>query len=370
MIRVANISALYGGGGAESMAVQLMRNLDRERFEVMAISLFDPLGTELEKSLARNSIPLLHLGKRRGLDPGAFLKVARALERLRPDVIHTHQYVLRYVLPYMLYRRPPAMVHTVHNLAEKEVSRSGRIVNRLAFKLGVQPVAIAEEVDESIRSLYGLDDLPLIPNGIPVEDFQQPPGRQDAWRKREGFDPADVLFVSVSWLRPQKNPLLLLEAFARGPASNPRARLLFVGKGPLSPELEQKIDAAGLKEQVRLLGMRSDIPEILGAADVFALSSDWEGNPLSVMEAMAAGRPVISTAVGGVPELVEDGGCGLLVPPRDPETLSRAMESLLEKPGLRERLGAAAAERARKRFGVETMTRAYEDLYETMLTRK
>ena len=170
----------------------------------------------------------------------------------------------------------------------------------------------------------------------------------------------------MAWLRPQKNPALLLEAFRRGPAPDPRAHLLFVGiadlqSGDLQSELERQIGASGLRERVHLLGLRSDVPEILNAADVFVLGSDYEGNPLAVLEAMAAGKPIVSTAVGGVPELVE-GGCGLLVPPRDAQALSKAMGYMLESPEARKSMGEASARRAVERFELRVMTGAYEDL--------
>jgi glycosyltransferase involved in cell wall biosynthesis len=259
------------------------------------------------------------------------------------------------------------MVHTVHNLAEKEIDWSGRLVHRIAFWRGVLPVAIAREVADSLRRVYRIDDFPLIPNGIPVDAFRQPSIVRERWRNKEGFAPTDVLFVCVGGLRPQKNPALLLEAFLRGPASDPRAQLLFVGRGVLRPELERQIGASGLQGRVHLLGLRSDIPEILNGADVFVLSSDYEGNPLSVMEAMAAGKPMICTAVGGVPELIEDGRDGLLVPRGDAKALSRAMGQMLEHPQIRTSMGEAAAKKATKRFGLQAMTEAYEDLYRTAL---
>jgi glycosyltransferase involved in cell wall biosynthesis len=306
------------------------------------------------------------MGKEKGFDSSVVARVARTLEHFRPDVVHTHTYALRYALPYMLYRRVPAMVHTVHNLAEKEIEWYGRWVHRLAFRRGVLPVAIAREVANSIRRVYGIDEFPLIPNGIPVDAFRGPSIDRERWRNKEGFVPTAILFVCVAWLRPQKNPALLLESFRLGPASDPRAHLLLVGTGPLRSELERQIVASGLQERVHLLGNRADVPEILNAADVFVLSSDYEGNPLSVMEAMAAGKPMICTAVGGVPELVED-GCGLLVPPRDAQALSRAMSHMLEDPNARKSMGEKSARRAVEHFGLRVMTEAYEDLYKEIV---
>ena len=131
-------------------------------------------------------------------------------------------------------------------------------------------------------------------------------------------------------------------------------------------ELERQIGASGLQGRVHLLGTRADVPEILNAADVFVLSSDYEGNPLSVMEAMAAGKPMICTAVGGVPELVED-GCGLLVPPRDAQALSKAMSHVLENPSARKSMGERSARRAVERFDLRAMTEAYEALYKKLV---
>jgi glycosyltransferase involved in cell wall biosynthesis len=368
LIRVVHVvSDFGGGGGAETVAANLLRTADPEHFDARAISLWGPFGWEgLEETLAQDGVPVRYMDKQRGFDSSVVARVARTLEHFRPHVVHTHTYALRYALPYMLYRRVPAMVHTVHNLAEREIQWYGRWVHRLAFRRGVLPVAIAREVADSIRRVYGIDRFPLIPNGIPVDTYRSPSIDRERWRNKEGFSPTDILFVCVAWLRPQKNPVLLLESFRRGPASDPRAHLLLVGIGPLRSELERQIGASGLQKRVHLLRIRADVPEILNAADVFVLSSDYEGNPLSVMEAMAAGKPMICTAVGGVPELVED-GCGLLVPPRDAQALSKAMSQMLENPNARKSMGEKSARRAVERFDLRAMTEAYEDLYRRLI---
>jgi len=367
LIKVMHVVTDFYGGGAEKVAANLLRTSDPEHFDMRAISLRGPIGSQdLEETLAQDGVPVWYMGKKRGFDSSVIARVARTLEHFRPHVVHTHTFALRYALPYMLYRRVPAMVHTVHNLAEKETQWYGRWVHRLAFRRGVLPVAIAREVAYSIRRVYGIDEFPLIPNGIPVDAFRSSSIDRERWRNKEGFMPTEVLFVCVAWLRPQKNPVLLLESFRRGPASDPRAHLLLVGTGPLRSELERQIGAAGLQGRVHLLGKRADVPEILNAADVFVLSSDYEGNPLSVMEAMAAGKPMICTAVGGVPELVED-GCGLLVPPRDAQALSKAMSHMLENPNARKSMGEKSARRAVERFDLRAMTEAYEDLYRRLI---
>jgi glycosyltransferase involved in cell wall biosynthesis len=371
LIRVLHVVSDFRSGGAEQVAANLLLTADPEQFDARAIALRGPFGLASERTLAEGGIWVWYMGKERGLDPSVLGRVARTMEHFRPQVVHTHTYALRYALPYMLYRRVPAMVHTVHNLAEREIGWYGRWVHRLAFRWGVLPVAIASEVADSIHRVYGIDDPPLIPNGIQLETFRKPSIDREEWRNQEGFAPTDVLFVCVAWLRPQKNPALLLEAFRRGPASDPRAHLLFAGtgdeqSGSLKSELERQIDAWGLRERIHLLGLRSDVPELLNAADVFVLSSDYEGNPLAVMEAMAAGKPMVCTAVGGVPELVED-GCGLLVPPQDAQALSKAMSNMLENPKARKFMGEKSARRAVERFDLRAMTEAYEDLYRSLI---
>lgn len=371
MIRVLHVVGDFSSGGAERVAANLLQTLDPEQFDARAISLRGPLGSALEQTLAEDKIPVWYMGKKKGFNPLVLARVTRTMERFRPQVVHTHIYALRYAFPYMLFRRVPAMVHTVHNLAEREIEWYGRWVHRLAFRRGVVPVAIAGEVADSFRRVYGIEDFPLIPNGIPVDRFRDPSIDRERWRNKEGFATTDVLFVCVATLRPQKNPALLVEAFYRGAASDPRAHLLFAGvadlkSGDLESKLERQIVALGLQERVHLLGLRSDIPELLNAADVFVLSSDYEGNPLAVLEAMAAGKPIISTAVGGVPELVE-GGCGLLVPPGDAQALSEAMRRMLENPNVRKSMGEKSARRAVERFDLRVMTGAYEDLYRTLI---
>ncbi len=341
----------------------LVGALDRDRFEVEALSLFDELDPEMEAALARTGRPVHLLGKRLGPDLRMPGRVDRVIRAFRPHVVHSHRYVLAYALPSIVGRRVPLALHTIHNLAEREAGTVGRRIQALAFRLGVVPVAIAEQVAESLERVYGPGNYPLIPNGVDLERFRSPEVGRAVWRRREGIDPNSVVFVAVGRLDRQKNHALLLEAFAAQAASDPRARLLIAGEGEFGDALESQAVALGIEEHVRFLGRRGDIPDVLAAADVFAASSDWEGNPLAVMEAMAAGLPVVHTAVGGVPELVTGGRDGILCPPGDRDALAAALSRMLHDVALRERLGLAAAEAAAARFSLGAMVHAYERLY-------
>jgi glycosyltransferase involved in cell wall biosynthesis len=145
---------------------------------------------------------------------------------------------------------------------------------------------------------------------------------------------------------------------------------VIVGEGPDRPALEAEIERLGIGDRVRLLGERRDVPELLGAADVFVLSSRSEGLPVSVLEAMVAGLPVVASRVGGVGELVEDEETGLLVAPGNPDELSTALERVLGDRELRRRLGAAGRERVERHFDLESFRRAHLDLYYRELTRE
>src|SRR5438045_1699978 len=190
---------------------------------------------------------------------------------------------------------------------QREVEPRARWIQRYAYRRVVVPVAVAKRVAVSLKSLYGVQDCRVIANGIPTDGYANPRISRNEWRAKEGFRESDILFVCVARFAPQKNHALLLNAFAQGPASNPNAHLVLVGEGVLQAELEAQAKRLKLTRQVHFLGLRADVPDVLGAMDIFVLSSDWEGNPLSILEAMAAGLPIVSTAVGGVPDLFENG---------------------------------------------------------------
>ena len=346
-IRVLEVLATLKRAGAERTAVTLAAGLDRARFECEVVSLYDPFPGGFEPELAAAGTAARHLGKHAGFDPRIYPRLARVMREFRPAAVHTHSYVLRYALP--VSRAP--IVHTVHNLAGREVDRLGRLLHRLALRRGVRFVAIGREVARSFRETYGAEPAAIIPNGI---DLAPPRAGRAEWRRAHGFTEEDVLIVSVARLDPQKNPLLLIDALP----PDPRCHLLLAGDGTLSGEVRRR---AG--ERVHLLGVCTDVADLLRAADLFALASDYEGLPVAVIEAMAAGLPVVATAVGGVPELVEHEITGLLAPPRDGPALARALATLSADASRRAVMGARGAERAR-RFGAATMIEAYAALFE------
>jgi len=352
-----------GTGGAERLVASLAPELRRCGHSVGVVSQYDGRGSWLAGQLESQGIELRFLGKRRGLDLRMIPRMARAIRDFRPDVVHSHSaHVLRYAIPAVLLSRPCPIVHTLHNLAERETDRPGAVLQFVAFRAGVTSVAIGQAVAESMQRLYRLAPRRIIPNGIRVSEFEEVPGSRQEIRSALGLPPQSPVFIAVGRFSEQKNHAALLEAFASDRLRALGTHLLLAGDGELRGALVETAGVLRLGERVHFLGTRQDVPGLLHAADVFVLTSRWEGNPLSVMEAMAAGRPVVATSVGCVPELVSP-DTGRLVAPGDGAGLECAMFELASDLALAQAKGRSAARVARERFDVSVMARAYERLY-------
>ncbi len=203
--------------GLERVVVSLSKLAERSQYQVSVASLYGEEEGSLAETLARLGIEVFRLGKRPGLDVRMLPRFRKVLLRVRPHVVHTHNFVLRYTLAPALSARVPLLIHTIHNVADKEVDRSGLWLQRWAFRGAVHPVAIAQEVADSYRRVYGRPCPHLIPNGIAVEEYRSPAIPRAEFRKRNGVANDDLLFVCVARFFPQKNHRLLLESFAAWP---------------------------------------------------------------------------------------------------------------------------------------------------------
>jgi glycosyltransferase involved in cell wall biosynthesis len=361
-LRILQLAPALVVGGAERTVALLARELRRAGHTVAVVSMYPSCGSWIEEDLRREGIPLSFLGKHPGLDVRMVPRIARIIRSFRPEVVHTHMYALQYTFPSLAASWRCRAVHTLHSVAEREAHLPGRMLQQLAFRARVVPVAIGGAVAESVRRVYGLTAPAVIPNGIPVVDYAPAPGTRDQVRADLAIPRGAPTFVSVGRLEEVKNTAAVLRAFASPRLDKLRAHLLLAGDGGLRAELERQAVALRIAERVRFLGVRTDIARVLAAADAFVLASRWEGNPLSVMEAMAAGKPVLAAAVGCIPELVPE-GCGRLVAPGDEAALEAALFGAAADPVRARVQGEAAARHARERFDVAVMTRAYEVLY-------
>lgn len=362
-MRVLQLIPSLQVGGAERVVALLVEELQALGHEPSVVALGSPSGSWIEEDLRSRGVEPVFLGKAAGLDLRVVPRLAKALRSLRPDVVHTHLHVLKYLLPAQSAWRCP-VVHTLHNLADREATKADQRLQQVAFRAHVEPVAIGDAVAASARVLYGVDVAAVIPNGIAIDGLRTDAGARAELREELGLGSDAVVFVVVGRLNPQKNHAGLLEALTRCPEGH----LLVVGEGELRAELEARVEALGLSSRVQFLGVRGDVPRLYAASDLLVLSSHYEGNPLVVMEAMAAGLPVVATAVGCVPELVGP-ATGRLVVAGDPEALGRALAELASDGMLRQDLGVEGARVARVRFASSSMAREYARLYAKRVSR-
>ncbi len=297
--------------------------------------------------------------------------------RERPVIVHTHTSKAGAVGRLAAWLAGvPVIVHTPHG--HVFYGHFGRLVSwlflqaeRLLATCTSRMVALTEaERDEHLERGVGRNDhFAVIPSGIDLEQFKRVAGA--VGRRPKGVDcPPDALVVgSVGWLTPIKGHRFLIEAIARLKPSHPRLFAVIVGGGELKDELMALAVKLSVHDSVQLVGERTDVPDCLGAMDLFVLPSLNEGMGRALVEAMAAARPVIATRVGGIPAFVKDRQNGLLVPPGDSTALAAAIAELLSRPDWAKELGAAASQSIGARFGIPAMVHSVEAVYEEALRK-
>jgi glycosyltransferase involved in cell wall biosynthesis len=260
------------------------------------------------------------------------------------------------------------VVHTKHGSNPKGGTRllAGNVAGRFVDAF----VAVSPETAAfaNRRREVAQRRLLVIPNGISLDRFRPDPAARARVRKELGVEPDGWVVGTVGRLAVEKNQALLLRAVA--PLLGRQARVALVGDGPLRRELAQLAAGLGIADSVHLLGARGDVPDVLNAFDAFVLCSDTEGLPLAVPEAMATGLPVVATAVGGIPTVVEEGRTGFLVPTGDADALRDRLARLRADPPMARACGERGRRTAVARFSSERMQRDYAELYRRLLARR
>jgi glycosyltransferase involved in cell wall biosynthesis len=355
-------------GGAEVLAARLAHRLGTAyRFVFVCL---DDLGS-LGEQLRADGFPVHVLSRRAGVDCGLVYRLARVLRREQIDLVQAHQYTpFFYALAArLLYRRPP-ILFTEHGRAFPDYPRRKRIfANRLLLERRDRVVAVGKAVRQALIDNEGIpaERVTVIYNGVDVEALAKHRQERETVRRELAIDPEDLVLIQVARLDPLKDHGTAVRAMKKLVERRAQARLLLVGEGPERTGIEQAIRDGDLRANVLLLGLRTDVARLLSAADLFLLTSVSEGIPVTLIEAMAAGLPVISTSVGGVPEVVEDGTTGLLSPVGDPTCLAEQILRLAEDPPLRKCLGERGLARAGELFSETQMHKGYVQLYEEML---
>jgi glycosyltransferase involved in cell wall biosynthesis len=372
-LRVLQLTDRVGThGGAERLTMQIAERLDPARFEsFVCATRFSreererPTVADAVQQLEAAGVTFLGLDRSSKYDLAAWHPLYRLLRRQRIDVVHAHKFGANVwgVVMGRLARVPVVVTHE-HGWAFEGEPLKVFLDRELIARGGTVHVAVSRADEERMSSIERIKpkDTIFVPNGIsPLP----PPSGKDV-RAELGIAVDAPLVGTMGSLRYPKAIDNLVRAADPLRRLVPGVKVLIAGDGPDRPAIEQLMDELDLHDTVLLLGLRSDVPDLLAALDVAVCPSDSEGSPLSIMEYMDAGLPVVSTNVGGVPDLVDHGVHGLLVPRRDPEALAGAMAELLgDRPRAAE-MGRRGRERRAREFDIDVMVRNIEDLYSSL----
>ena len=366
-VRLACCITELDPGGAERAFVRIVTGLDRTQFEphVFCLGPRGPLADELEQ----HSIPVHCFGATHWWHVGVFWRLTRALQRLQPDILQTFLYHAN--ITGRIAGRLAGVPRIVAGIRVAE--RRGRlraVIDRLTSRLVDVHVCVSRDVARFSIEEGGLpaERVLVIPNGV---DCEERATAKPADLAEFGIPPGALVVLFAGRLDEQKNPALLVTAFGGVLREVSSAHLLIVGTGPLENELRSHLASAPeLTGTVHLAGFREDLPRLMRAATVFALPSRWEGMPNVVLEAMAAGLPVVSTDVEGVRELLSEGPSGVVVPPEDSRLLERELVRLLMHPEMRQNFGRNSQHIVKQRFTWESVIANYAELYLNLLQNR
>ncbi|HYU19733.1 MAG TPA: glycosyltransferase family 4 protein [Chloroflexota bacterium] len=376
-LRVLRAITRLNIGGPAIHAILLTQGLQNQRFSsVLVTGLEEPHeGTMRDLAAAHGVLPLVLEELGREVSPAndlrATLRMYRLIRRLRPHILHTHMAKAGTAGRLAgLLARVPIVVHTFHGHTFHSYFGPTRTalflqIERLLARFTDRIVAVGEDQRREIAA-YGVapaSKIVSIPLGLEIEQLLDAERERGQLKAELGLNGRSKLVGIIARLVPIKAHEVFLEAAARVRRESPESYFLVIGDGERRAELERLAGQLGLGSSVRFLGWRGDMKRVYADLDVVALSSNNEGSPVALIEAMAAARPVVATRVGGVGEVVQDGRTGLLVPPREPDALARGILELLRAPERAEQLGQAGRQRVYPRYAASRLVADVERLY-------
>lgn len=366
---ICHVIHALGVGGAEVLVDTMLRRLTSRYRGIVAV--LDEVG-EIGERLSNDGFIVEHLHRQPGIDRQCASRLRRFADKYNASLLHAHQYTpfFQAMLSRGLFGRRP-VVFTEHGRHFPDLpSRKRSAVNRLLLRKQDQLVGVGGQVRRALIDNEGLpaDRVEVIYNGVDIASFATPAGNSRAEIRNEfGISSENFLVIQVARLHRLKGHETALRAIAEAQKLVPQMRLLIVGDGEERAAIELAIASEGLQDIVQLAGNRSDVADLLAASDAFLMTSISEGIPLTIIEAMAAGLPVVSTSVGGIPEMVTHEQSGLLASAGDHFALGRALVRVCNDAELRNKLIRSGRTVAIQQFSVERMLNSYADLYEKVL---
>lgn len=354
-MKIVQIIPKFGLAGAEIMCENLIYELKKLGNEVIVVSLYS-YHSAITERLEKSGIEIKYLNKKLGLDFSIFIKLFKIFYKEKPDVIHTHLYSLKYTAFPAILLRIKSKVHTVHNIATKESDKRSRILAKIFYKyFSVKPVALSETIQNTIVDEYKINkqNIPIIYNGINLEKCQP---------KKEYLFDEKIKILHIGRFSEQKNHLVLLKAFKIINSKYSNSILELIGEGELKERIEAYVKENHLEESVKFLGLQSNVYSFFNEADIFTLPSKYEGIPMTLIEAMGTGLPIVTTDVGGIPDMLKNNESALITKVNI-EEIVKAFEKLVLDEKLRERLGKQALKESIK-FSSREMAKKYIFVYQ------
>jgi sugar transferase (PEP-CTERM/EpsH1 system associated) len=363
MKNVLHLCESSSTGGAESVLINLAQGLDRDRYRSLVCLLSEGW---LKRELDRRRIETLVIPQPRSLDVPWLLRVRQLLRERGIHVMHSHEFATNVYASFLSRLTGIPTIATTHGKNYYAGKWRRRAAYRFAARNSVM-VAVSEDLKRFMAERVGIPPgrIRVVHNGIDLRRYAGG-GADRALRAQLGIGPQQRVIGTVGNLFSVKGQTYLLQACKTVAGAFPDLVLLVAGEGEQLGPLEREAAALGVSGNVRFLGFRDDVPALLQAMEVFVLPSLSEGLPLSVLEALALERPVVATNVGGMPEIVQDGVTGYLVPPADPGALADRILRLLRDARSAAQMGRAGRKRVEAGFGLEQMIGEYQSLYDAV----
>jgi glycosyltransferase involved in cell wall biosynthesis len=376
--RIVHLITRLELGGAQQNTLFCVRHHDRSRFEVGLMAgeggFLDAEALALPDAEVR-LLPYLKHPISPVSDLLGLFKLRAKFREGGIDLVHTHSSkagILGRVAAWLA--GVPVVVHTVHGWSFNPTQPSwlrGLYVRleRLAAVCSTKLIVVSSHGrDTGLQAGIGRpEQYEIVHSGIDFDQYRRPETPREMVRRRLGFGPAHRVVGTMACLKHQKAPLDFVRAAAAAHARNPELRFFIAGDGELRPMVEKLVEELDLEDVIKLLGWREDVVDLLHAMDVFMLTSLFEGLPRAVLQAMAAGVPVVATAVDGTPEVVENGITGLLVPPARPDLAAERVLQIIEDDALRKRCVEGANRRLNEAFEINRMVRDLDKIYLELL---
>ncbi|NOZ22679.1 MAG: glycosyltransferase [Planctomycetes bacterium] len=365
-LNIVQVNQTSGTGGSERTAFALATSLDRKLFNVIACAL-DGSGA-MRREYAEAGMPFHDMKKRKGIDISLIPRLRRLIVECRADVVHTHDYgAVSYCFFATRMLPDTSLIHTNQCLLGVYARPKQAKLLRWVLPRVDALVSVSENVRQDyLQHAPASREMRVIYNAVDLPRFQVKLSVREA-RSRLGLSPNDFVVGCVGNLRPEKGQDMLLRAFRKVLDGAPDAHLVLVGGGECFEKWQRLADELELGGRAHFLGIRHDVPQIMRVLDVYCLCSLCEGMPVSILEAMAAGKTIVATDVPGTNEAVENGKNGILVPPHDSDALSAALLHLYEHPRIARSLALAGRRKAEEEYSLKRIVNEYAKLYRELV---